>query len=226
MLGLIHYNPHLPHQRDHARAFEAAGFKATTDPKREADIHVISGPHYAMRHWIGHPRVLMIDRAWWGDPECVSIGWLQPDGTRRFASGTEPRPHPEPMPWKTRQQSAVVLADYGQDVSSIVSKAKSRFHYVRVRKHPAEQAPGETLHSALALSDVAIGTARTALFDAIMMGLPSVCLDPDNPLAGVCANDLDSELVYPDRGPWLHDMSYRQFNLNEIEEAWRLLSDV
>lgn len=226
MLGLIHYNPHLPHQRDHERAFRSIGFASTHSPKAEADVHVVSGPHYAMKHWLGHPRTLMIDRAWWGDPDCVSIGWLNADGTRTFATGDEPRPHPATRPWKTRQQSAVVLADYGQEIGDIVRQARSRFHYVRVRRHPAEEPSNISLTSTLALCDVAIGTSGTSLFEAVVMGVPSICLDPKNPVAPMCASSLDAPLVYADRAQWLHDMSYRQFNLNEIAEAWRLLSDV
>lgn len=225
MLGLIHYNPHLKHQRDHAQAFEACGFKATTDPLAEADVHVVSGPHYAMRHWLDHPRVLVVDRAWWGDPEAVSLGWLNADGSRRFAVPDFDRWHPEPQPWKTREQSALVLADYGQDVDAIVSRAKSRFHCVRVRRHPAEERPEVSLPSSLALSDVAIGTSGSALFDAVVAGVPSICLDPRNEIAPVCAPSLEDELVRPDRGPWLRCMAWKQFWLEEIANgfAWAAL---
>lgn len=223
MVGLIHYNPTLKHQHDHALAFELAGFQATAKPTGDADVHVISGPHFAYRHWVGKPRVLMIDRAWWGDPECVSIGWLQPDGSRVYARGKEPRPHPTPQPWKTREQCALVLTDYGQDVSAIVSAAKARFHYVRVRRHPADECQQMPLQSHLALSDVAIGTSGSALFEAVVTGVPSICLDPRNVCAPMCADSLDAELIRPDRAGWLHEMSYRQFRLNEIPQAWELL---
>jgi hypothetical protein len=228
VLGVIHYNPSLSHQRDHARAFAACGFQATTDKAAPADVHVVSGPHYALTHWLHHPNVLVIDRAWWGDPDCVSIGWLKPDGSRRFAVGDSPRPHPEPMPWKQREQSALLLVDYKQPITTLLPRVKSRFHYVRVRRHPAEVKPPEDLSAAIALCDVAVGTSGTALFDCIMAGLPSVCLDDNNPLAEVCAGSLDEDLIRPDRSDWLHRLSYAQFTLGEIADgtAWRLLKDV
>jgi hypothetical protein len=221
-LGLIHYNPGLPHQCDHAGAFQAAGFDITTDPREEhPGIHVVSGPHYAFKHWVGEPNVLMIDRAWWGDPDFVSLGWLQSDGSRTFAEPAAKQPsrsYPEPQLWKTREQSALVLADFGQDVCDIVSKAKSRFHYVRVRYHPADpRGRNQTsLESALAVSDVAIGSASSALVEAVLQGVPVICLDPDNVVAPVAGSSLDGKLY---RGPvsqWLREMAFKQFSLEEI----------
>jgi hypothetical protein len=228
MLGVIHYNPHLAHQRDHARAFEQCGFTATTSKTTEADVHVVSGPYYALRQWARHPSLLMIDRAWWGDPDCVSIGWLNKDGTRTFATGDEPRAHPKPLPWKKRENTAIVLADYGQKTTQIMREAAQRYAYIRERRHPAEVRDQASLTSGLCLSDVAIGTSGTALFEAVMLGLPSVCLDPDNPVAEVCSASIDAPLRRPDRSEWLHKLSYAQFSLDEIADgtAWRLLRDV
>lgn len=227
---LFHYNPGLKHQRQHAAAWDAAGFKTTTDPAAPADVHVISGPHYAKAALEGHPRVLMIDRAWWGDPGCVSLGWLNEDGTRRFAEPDpdRPRPHPTPRPWKTREQSALILADYGQEPKKAISAARRRFHMTRIRRHPAQEKTTVSLESSLALVDVVIGYKTTALFDAVIMGIPAICLDPTNPVAPVCSGGLWEPLERPDRSDWLKRLAYCQFSLNEIANgtAWEHLKNV
>ena len=224
---LFHYNPGLQHQVDHAHAFADCGFDITPTPDGDADVHVVSGPYFALRQWRAHPHVLVIDRAWWGDPDCISIGWLQPDGTRKFAMcGTEPRPQPSVMPWKTRECSAIILADYKQDIDEIDRLASQRFVHVRIRRHPAEEQPIHKLHDMLTLSDVCIGHSGSAIFEAIVLGVPTICTDPQNVCAPVCAgNILDDELWRGNRAAWLHAMSYRQFNLNEIDTAWELLKD-
>lgn len=226
VLGLVHYAPQLPHQVRLAGAFKACGFGTVGAPGGDARVHVVLGPHFALDAWRKHPRVLWVDRAWWGDPDAVSIGWLQPDGSRKFATGKDKRPVPKAKPWKDREQSALVLADYRQDVHDIVSKAKQRFGYVRVRRHPAEQ-KSISLASHLELSDVVIGTSGTALFDGVMAGLPGICLDPRNPCAEVCDDSMDAELVRPNRRAWLQRMAYKQFTTEEIRSgyAWRHLEN-
>lgn len=224
--GLVHYNPRLQHQVDHAEAFRACGFDTTPLPTGEADVHVISGPWFAYQQWHSHPRVLMIDRAWWGDPQYISIGWLNPDGSRRFASGTKQRPIPFYEAWKVRDWSCLILADYGQDVADIYYAACQRFGHVTIRKHPADEVPIIPLTSALRLHDVAICTSGSAGFEAIMQGVPTICLNPKNEIAPVCAASLDAELYRGDRAEWLHDMSYKQWPLAEIGEAWQHLKDI
>jgi len=230
MQKVIHFNPNLQHQVDHAIAFEACGFLAKTMVDFCADVHVVSGPYYALNRWKDHPRVLMIDRAWWGDPACVSIGWLQPDGSRKFATGQVPRRIPGMLPWKTRECSVIVLADYGQNISDIRFRASQRFTTVKTRLHPSDN-PRKwvtTLEADLMLSDVAIGHSGTAIFEAVRLGVPAICTDPANECAPVCANAINDDLYRGSRAAWLHDMSYKQFSLAEIADgtAWRLLKDI
>jgi hypothetical protein len=227
MQGVMYYNPKRLHQVDHARAFESCGFKASIGLiKPEPEVCVISGPYYmydAMKH---HPRTLMIDRAWWGDPEYISIGWLQEDGSRTFATGEAPRPKPEYEAWKTREVSCIILADYRQDISEIATQASSRFASVQIRRHPAEGVAHQgKLTDWLRLRDVCICTSGTAGFEAIRLGVPTICLDPDNPIAPVCSNSIDAELYRGDRSDWLHQMSYKQWSLAEIAsgQAWEHL---
>jgi hypothetical protein len=231
MHKVIHYNPNLAHQIDHANAFKACGFDAVpTAYGQPADVHVISGNWFAYNAWKHHPRVLMIDRAWWGDPDCVSIGWLQSDGSRKFAQGSAPRPKPDMEQWKKREDSCLIVADYGQDVSDIAYRASRRFTTVNVRLHPADSTERRVvaLEHAIRLHDVVIGHAGTAIFEAVIQGVPTICTDPLNECAPVCSSSVDEPLFRGDREQWLHDMSYKQFTLAEIADgtAWNLLKDI
>lgn len=234
MQGLIHFNPDRAHQCDHAQAFLSSGFAATPKADGNADVHVVSGPWFALNKWKHHPRVLMVDRAWWGDSDgYVSIGWLQDDGTRKFAAGSAARSKPKlndwkPMVWETLKETrCLVLADYGQDVSDIVAQASQRFLTVNVREHPADRKRLINLQDDIAWHDVAIGTSGTAIFEAIQLGVPVICLDAKNEVVPVCSDSIQGELYRGDRAEWLHDMSYKQWSLAEIAsgEAWEHLKD-
>lgn len=225
MNGIIHYNCKLSHQIDHAEAFKACGFDTTPSPYVEAPgVHVISGPHFAYDQW-KDSTPLMIDRAWWGDPNSVSIFWLMPDGTRKYACGDVPRETPEMEPWRSGESNALILADYNQDTKAIEVFARRRFCSVTTRRHPAEQKSDEPLHDALMQTDVVIGHSSTSLFDAIRLGVPTICTDTLNECAPVCSSWVHGELYRGDRQAWLHSMSYKQFSLAEIADgtAWELL---
>ena len=229
MQGMMHYNCNLQHQIDHANAFKACGFDTTPSPWVEGgDFHVISGPHFAYEQW-KDSTPLMIDRAWWGDDEgCVAIFWLMPDGTRKYANGTEPRPVPEMSEWRDGESSALILADHGQDTTAIEVVVNARFDSVRIRKHPAESDNSEPLQEVMDGVDVVIGHSSTALFESVILGIPTICTDPQNPIAPVCSSWVNGELYRGDRSAWLHGISYKQFTLTEIADgtAWRLLKDV
>lgn len=229
---LMHFNASLQHQCDHAHAFIKGSddIIVTDKPGGEADVHIISGPNFAYEQLRHHESVLMIDRAWFDDPTSVSIGWLEPDGSRKFATGTKPRPHPTPEPWKTRECSCLILADYNQDITEITYQAKIRFTTVKVRLHPSNN-PRKwvtDLETDLRLSDVAIGHKGTAMFNALMQGLPVICTDPKNECMPMCAPTTQSVLYRGDRDKWLKSMAYKQFTLNEIADgtAWGLLKEM
>jgi len=225
MVILMHFNPHLDHQVKHAEAFKAAGIQTTPSPEGEADVHIVSGPYFALERWRDHPRVIWLNRAFYGDPEYVSIGWLEPDGNRTFACGDESREKPELLPWKTRECSALILADFEQNVDQLAFDVRHRFGYARVRRHPAEgglksgELPAVSLESQLMLHDVCIGHSSTALFEAVVLGVPVICTDPYNVVAEVSAHGVTDELVRCDRQDWLHRVSWMQWNHDEFGQA-------
>ena len=223
---VMHYNPGLPHQVRHAEAFKAVGVEVTPAPCGDADVHIVSGPHFALARWLNHPNVIFLDRAFYGDPEYVSMGWMNPDGSRTFATGDTPRPKPEPKPWKKWMPGecrALVLPDYQQDATALIELARERYNFVTLRRHPAELKPAETLAEQLEAHHVAIGHSSTALFDAVIAGLPVICTDPLNVVAEVSQTNTEGVLRRPDRTDWLHRVSWMQWNHEEFGHARRLL---
>jgi hypothetical protein len=122
----------------------------------------------------------------------------------------------------------LVLADYQQDVTDIAYAAGKRFGHVEVRPHPADtDRKLIDIKSAIRLRDVVICSSSTAGFEAIIQGAPTICLDPKNEIAPVCSASIDADLYVGDRAQWLHEMSYKQWSLDEIAsgEAWEHLKD-
>jgi hypothetical protein len=229
---LMHYNAKLPHQVRHAEAFKAAGVEITPSPQGEADVHIVSGPYYALPHWKGHKNLIMIDRAFYGDPEYIQMFWLNPDGSKTHATGTEPRFKPLLHPWKKwtpGECRALVVPDYQQDSADLEAICLDRFDHVTVRRHPAEsglksgEQPEVSLASQLADHHVCIGHSSTALFEAIVAGLPVICTDPLNVVAEVSQTNTEGLLRRPDRADWLHRVSWMQWNHDEFGRAVELL---
>lgn len=227
--AVVHCNVALSHQVALARAF-AQGMRRhgkrceiTDDPRHPADLHVVLGPHYALSHWQAHPRCVWVDRAFWGDPECVSVGWSREDGPRRFPLGAEERQKPQLAPHRLGRD-AIVLPDYRDSGEDMAALLRPHVDSVTIRRHPADGGKG-TLAEALAGKHIAIGGRGTALVEAAIAGLAVICRDPRNPAAPV-ASRTPRELKHMDRRDWLHRLSWGNWSRAEIAsgELWACLT--
>lgn len=227
MLALIHYNDRLAHQVDHATAF-LAGFarhgiraQATCDIYAEADIHVVSGVHYALPYWqVRHDaRVVLLDRAYWGDPECVSLGWLLPDGGRHYAAGMPSDRWLDSgqtlAPLRPATGRRIFLADYGAERHHHPA-LMDREQITCFRAHPSTERAARDLAAVLADYDVAYGFKTSALVTAGLHGLNIVALDPRAIAARWCVSH---------RERWCYDLAYANWSLAEIASgaAWEHL---
>jgi len=203
----IHINTALTHQVEHGEWFRS-GFKrhaitatVTSDRTMQADVHVISGNWYALRQWIGHPRVIALDRDHYrGNPDNVSLGWLRPDGGREFRIGAG-RPAPVPLPRKI-QTASIFLADYNGPID---------YDADELRLHPSTAGPPQRpLLDALKPYGVAIGYRTTALVTAALAGLRVICRDKRGMMA---------------RPDWLEVLPYADWHKSEISsgDAWEHL---
>lgn len=173
-----------------------------------ADVHIVSGPHFAKNNFLNHPRTILLDRAYyheektglWKSMDWVSLGWMRPDGGRNFnvGCGREP-PKVEGRP---DRGGSIFLADYGGPIERADE----------VRRHPEDQKSSEGLRCALRRHRVAIGYQTTALVAAGLCGLEVVCKDRRNIMA---------------EPNWLDLLPYADWHWSEIEsgEAWEHLND-
>lgn len=180
------------HLRD---GFAAKGIKSfiSTKPDTPGDVHVVLGPWFALDKW-RHANTLMIDRAYWGDPECVSIHWLR-DGEKVRLKGMPHRAHPNLQKMKDGSRR-IYLCDY---------KQKPEGDYDTARYHPSEVKGQCSLKEALNTHDIAIGKRSTALVDAAIHGLRVETNDPHSPVYGL-----------ENRKQWARDLAWHNWSMAEI----------
>lgn len=238
---VIHTNMALGNQRACAawlkEGFEAHGIDAeiTPDKHAESDIHVIQGPHYAYREWVGKPNVIWLNRCFYGDHFYdLSLGWLNADGTRNFGNTDRPGKNgelPALSPRKRLRRSTglkggccIVFGDYGRDPAEECQLARQHFDRVYYRPHPASQtsqspvlSPDWTLAEAFSMADGAVGYSTTALIKARINGLHTLSTDPNHVV-----------LWEPDDDErWLRKLSWCQWSSDQIRrgEFWEHLSE-
>lgn len=202
----IHTNPSQRHQREHAQWLKK-GFKRhgltlieAHDINAEADIHIVSGPHYAKDKYINHPRVILLDRAYyhqeklgrWQSMDWVSLGWMNKHGGRDFAVGSG-RAECQCKDGSDNERS-IFLADY----NGTLEQADT------VRLHPANKSYESTLPEILRNHGVAIGYKTSALVTAGLEGLKVICKDEAN-------------IVYNEN--WLELLPYADWHYSEMDEA-------
>lgn len=135
--------------------------------------------------------MILVDRCYYrGDPDHVSVGWMNARGGRDFFAG-EGRPRPVPEPTRAGNRS-IFLADFHGPVEPADT----------VRRHPADELPAESLEMALQRHDVAIGYRTTALVAAALKGLRIDCRSDEHIVA------------QPD---WLDLLPYADWHGREIE---------
>ena len=216
---VIHANAGIGYQVKYAQAlragFAAHGIQAEISTKADTPgtLHVVMGPHFAFERWKYH-NTLYIDRAYWGDPDSVSVHWLR-GGEKLFewCLNMPPRPTPELQPMRTGPDRLIYLCDYG--------KPPQR-PYDAFRRHPTETQDSTPLAKALEGFTCAAGQRTTALVDAAIMGLHVYTTDTASPVWAIGG---------PERGPrdaWLKSLAWHNWHIEEIEQglAWDHLSQL
>jgi len=196
----------MSHQIDYGRAvkagFDRHGLSAEISHLSDApgDIHVCIGPNFALRHW-RNKQTLLLDRAYWSDPKCVSAHWLV--SGQRFWSGNDgERDHPELKPMKEGDRT-IYLCDYGE--------LPPKGHFDTVRRHPANGKSSESLSKALSRHDKAAGKRSTALVSAAIAGLHVETDDPQSLVYALCQG--------VERERWITSLAWHNWGLKEIERG-------
>ena len=230
-LVVMHYNGAYAHQRQHAACFAAGlgrhGIKAvvTTEIREPADIHIVSGPHYALSAWRDHPRVLLLDRAYWGDSYgYVSLRWMfkgVPHYPRARSVDRWQRCGAHLMPLKEADHRIMLLGDFASPPTAGFIEAHGITAY---RPHPHAQPWGQcwiplvtgALWGSFSDFTVAHGFATSTLVTAGLAGLNIIAHDPQT-IAARWRRD--------SRVEWCHDLAYLNWHGSEIADgsAWEWL---
>jgi len=163
------------------------------------------GPWYALKEQKG--QVFYSDRAYWGDPDCVSLCWMY-NGVKIFDWSDKPkRVHPVLKPRKSGKRT-VIMWDYGMDGQN----EADLYPNSTIRRHPEEVKPAETLEECLQRHDRAVGRHTTALVDAAIEGLHIECTASNGPLSGLTDG----------REHWINCLAWHNWHIDEIEsgKAW------
>lgn len=202
----IHTNRSLDHQVRLANAllsgFTLLGYDAqlTEKPTDDSDIHVVLGPHYAKQQNLGK-KTILLDRAFWGDPEYISLAWMTHNGGRKYVTdASDDRPKPELKPMKKGNRKLLLL-DYGMETGYPADE---------VRYHPSQVKPDEDLQTVLDRNDIAFGYVSTAMVNAAISGLYTIALDSRCPT---------KDIEYFGREQWLNNLSYMNWNDAELESG-------
>lgn len=232
-LVVMHVNPALAHQMGHAEAFHEClkrhnqPHEITSDIDVEGDVHIVSGPHYALDRWRNHPRVLLLDRAYWGDDiGNISLRWLlhrKPHYPTALSADRWQKSGARLMPLKEPDERSVLLGDFGSETSMLRDCIEThRIKAFRPHPHtPWDDCPVTTMNGALwgmfGFFTVAHGFSTSALVTAGLAGLNLVCHDPDS-VAARWRRDA--------REQWCHDLAYLNWHEAEIADgsAWEWLN--
>ena len=196
---LIHANPWLEWQSRYSAALQQglvrAGHNATIthDPYLHGELSILLGPHFAKKY---HPeRCIFIDRAFWGDPNAVSMYWMENGNKIYHWHGRGGRTHPELKETKHGTRT-VVLNDFDEQFNE---------PNATVRHHPARVPCDETLQDCLGRHDVAIGGRSTALVEAFIQGLQVESRVHNGPVpTGI------------NREYWIRSLSWHNWGIDEI----------
>jgi len=242
---IIHTNMNLAHQVKWAEALyeglqrQNVPALITADQQKHGEYHIVLGPHYAEQAHIGKPRVLKLDRAYYGSTDVyASIGWLNADGSRDFrnagsppdrwqdhaAEGLVPEPSGDP------RGARVLFGDYRENRAQYAAQLAYCDYY---RPHPDAPAwpdcPRDVLKfpltRVLKYTREAIGYRTTALVTTALAGVATVCNDRRNPVYQIAARQIGGKWS-ADTDQWRYDLAYSQWHLAELAAGiwWERLS--
>lgn len=205
---IIHCNLNLQHQIKYAQAvkngFRRHGIEASIGKtNQDGDTHVIIGNWFAPQ-WKGINGTLMLDRAYWKDPDYVSVHWIYRK-EKQFERINDFREHPEPAPYKTGDRK-IYLCDYGDKIKSMSGMS--------IRWHPAQVPIQKPLIESLNEHDIAIGKRTTALVNAAIAGLEVVSDDEYSPIFPI--SGLRDPIA---REYLLNDLAWHNWSYEEIESG-------
>lgn len=233
-LVVIHCNAGMPHQVRQAEAWTAGLTEhhqrhiCTTDPAREGDVHVVLGPNYALHHWRAHSRTVLLDRAHWGDPAYISLGWWNPvTGARDFPAGQDGSRwlahRPDPFIVPPDVAGTLVFGDYGQAHADLLVLFAQLHRDCTYRSHPHDPWPdcpvpqdNRPLEQILRTYADYYGWHTSALTAAALAGHKIHALSSHHVCARLASQSFEA---------WCYDLAWSNWRETEIAtgDAWSWL---
>lgn len=237
----IHAEPGIAWQKQRApqfqRGLQALGINAiiTNSRQRETDKAILLGTS-CWRHIEGNGDYLLVDRASYGDPDFVQLGW---NGHGRRGDHCVPK---DPDPWRWHLQTGqFTLFDWeksgtrnvlcGQtdlwteayvSLNAWYARVQRDYLVTHFRAHPAGRNP-TNLARTNDWSDVGLAITLNSSIgvEAVMKGIPTVTMDTGSMAWDVSSHCL-SDRIMPDRRKWLEWLAWTQWNWSEIETGYAI----
>lgn len=252
---VVHCRAEVKWQRRYAdalvRGLEATGteaFQTGLDEPTTAEASILLGPNYWQRtHQVLHDArrpLLYVNRAYWGDPDCVALTWGGFNG-RGVWTTTEPGPQRwrqtgpftavwPPKPVDRRAGYAVLfgqvarhtrafntLDEWYRMAAAHVARRYPRLE-LRFRPHPAggagtglRDATGPLAH-VLADCVLAVTLNSTVAVDALLAGVETWADSSGSPAFGVAGTSWGADTRWEARQQWLHRLAWAQWSYDEI----------
>ena len=108
----------------------------------------------------------------------------------------------------------------------LCERAREFYGEIRVRPHPLVETPHKSLEDELAEARLAITWSSTSAVEAVLAGVPVVCMDKRCAAWPVASHDV-SMIIRPERLEWLSELTWRNWTHEELAsgEAWEFLRE-
>jgi len=168
----------------------------------------------------------------------ISVNGVHGTSQKMPVETLPPRPKPELHPWRRDGRNIVILApgataeaqqangsQYPVEwLDKTVEDAKKTGRPVIIRWHPRKlpygvepQGPIEDMYDDAYL---AVTYQSTAAVQTIIAGVPTAIWNKRCAASPMCSYQ-SFDPIYPDRGEWLHDLSYREYDMRDEAELDR-----
>jgi hypothetical protein len=184
---------------------------------------------------------VILDRGYFDEnrEQTVSISFNGHHGLSMPVDGvmsSPPRPHPRLQDWRNDDCETILVCGQvdrdaslrGMDSDAWMHRAATdaiAAHKMKVvkRQHPKAIWPPRknypTLANALDEAYMVCTYSSTVAVQSVIEGIPTAAYHRASPAYAVCSSDSSARVRYPGRASWIHDLSYRQYDLSNDADA-------